>query len=97
MCASSRTWARVAMTRRLRSRFADLPGSVVERCVDDLWACCLHLGLVPDLEIIERLAGERLTGVVKGRPPSQRVSVQRKVIPAAGGTRVAARSARAPS
>jgi hypothetical protein len=58
------------LVARLRVRFADIPAENVRRCVDDLWCCCTHLGVRPDVRTIERLAASRLTGVVRGaRPP----------------------------
>jgi hypothetical protein len=41
--------------------------SAVRQCVDDLWACCRHLGVAPDVDLIESLAVSRLTGMASGR------------------------------
>jgi hypothetical protein len=51
--------------------FADQPVEMetVRRCVEDLWSCCLHLGIRPEEKTIAGLALSRLTGIVKGTPP----------------------------
>jgi hypothetical protein len=57
---------RTSVAERLCLRFPDLDQQTVHRCVSDLWACCRHLGVELDGEMVERLAATRLTGIVKG-------------------------------
>jgi len=44
----------------------------VDRCVTDTRACVAHLGIDPTPELVERIAREHLTGMVKSEPPSGR-------------------------
>lgn len=71
---------RAAVLNRLAGRFPELDSVVMRRCVDDIWACCEHLGVQPDTELVEKLAAERLTGVVKGSrlPPARPQSATSK-------------------
>ncbi|MFD0854944.1 hypothetical protein ACFQ07_22070, partial [Actinomadura adrarensis] len=61
-----------ALVSGLYDDFADQPVEMdtVRRCVEDLWSCCLHLGIRPEEKTIAGLALSRLTGIVKGTPPS---------------------------
>ncbi|RAY10837.1 hypothetical protein DPM19_33275 [Actinomadura craniellae] len=61
-----------ATAQRLAAEFVPIPPATVERCVADVEACVTHLGLDPTPEIIERVAREHLTGMIKSRPPSGR-------------------------
>lgn len=64
---------RAAVLDRLAGRFPELDSATMRRCVDDICACCEHLGVHPETELVERLVTARLTGVVKGsRPPPSR-------------------------
>lgn len=64
--------AREAIADRLYQRFLSLPPTTLHRCVDDLWAVCEHLGVRPTADLVERLAADRLTGIVLGAPPVPR-------------------------
>jgi hypothetical protein len=57
---------RTSVAERLCLQFPDLDQRTVHRCVNDLWACCRHLGVDLDGDMVERLAVTRLTGIVKG-------------------------------
>jgi hypothetical protein len=57
---------------RLRHEFAALPPDQVDRCVTDTRACVAHLGIDPTPALVERIAREHLTGMVKSEPPSGR-------------------------
>ncbi|MBP2706601.1 hypothetical protein JOL79_22595 [Microbispora sp. RL4-1S] len=59
------------VTARLAAEFLSVPLIVVDRCVSDAWVCGAHLGLTVTPEIAERLARERLLGVVNSAPPSR--------------------------
>jgi hypothetical protein len=71
---------RAAVLNRLADRFPELDSFAVRRCVDDICACCEHLGVHPDTDLVEKLATARLTGVVKGSrlPPSRQESATSK-------------------
>ena len=56
---------------RLAAEFLTVPLPSVARCVADTWACGEHLGLYVTPEIVERLARERLLGLVNSAPPSR--------------------------
>ncbi len=60
------------VTHRLAAEFLTVPLSAVARCVADAWACGEHLGLDVTPEIVERVARERLLGMVNSAPPSRR-------------------------
>ncbi|MEU7884514.1 hypothetical protein AB0B54_03350 [Microbispora bryophytorum] len=60
------------VTHRLAAEFLTVPPSTVARCVADAWACGQHLGLDVTAEIVERVARERLLGMVNSAPPSRR-------------------------
>ncbi|MBD3143588.1 hypothetical protein IEQ31_10420 [Microbispora camponoti] len=60
------------VTHRLAAEFLTVPPSTVARCVADAWACGQHLGLDVTAEIVERIARERLLGMVNSAPPSRR-------------------------
>jgi hypothetical protein len=57
-----------ALVAGLYDDFADVPVEIetVRRCVEDLWSCCVHLGIRPEAETIAGLALSRLDGIVKG-------------------------------
>jgi hypothetical protein len=57
-----------ALVAGLYDDFADerVEMETVRRCVEDLWSCCVHLGIRPEAKTIEGLALSRLTGIVKG-------------------------------
>jgi hypothetical protein len=57
---------------RLRHEFAALSPDQVDRCVTDTRACVAHLGIDPTPALVERIAREHLTGMVKSEPPSHR-------------------------
>lgn len=57
---------------RLAAEFLTVPLPTVDRCVADAWACGEHLGLAVTPEIVERVARERLLGMVNSAPPSRR-------------------------
>jgi hypothetical protein len=59
-----------SMARRLTAEFRPIPPAAVERCIADVEACVAHLGLDPTPPIVERMAREHLTGMLKARPPS---------------------------
>ena len=60
------------VSERLAAEFLTIPLSTVSRCVADAWACGEHLGLDVTPEIAERVARERLLGLVNSAPPSRR-------------------------
>jgi hypothetical protein len=60
------------ITRRLATMFVVFSHDTVERCVADVWACAEHLGFEATTPLIERMAYERLTAMVKSEPPSGR-------------------------
>jgi hypothetical protein len=59
------------VTARLAAEFLTVPATTVNRCVTDVWACGEHLGLTVTPEIAERVARERLLGLVNSTPPSR--------------------------
>jgi hypothetical protein len=72
---SSETRLRGPVIARLAAEFLTVPVDNVGRCVADVWACAEHLGLDVTPEIVERVARERLLGMVNSAPPSQRITV----------------------
>ncbi|HUK71937.1 MAG TPA: hypothetical protein VLW50_24755 [Streptosporangiaceae bacterium] len=58
------------VTTRLTAEFPALPATTVERCVTDTWMCADHLGLAVTAGLVERVARERLLGLVNSVPPS---------------------------
>lgn len=57
---------------RLAAEFVTVPPATLSRRVADVWACAEHLGLNVTPEIIERVARERLLGLVNSTPPPPR-------------------------
>jgi hypothetical protein len=60
------------ITQRLSSEFLGFPATTVDRCVSDAWACAEHLGIEVTPRLVERIAWEHLTAMVKSEPPSGR-------------------------
>jgi hypothetical protein len=60
------------ITRRLTAEFLVFPTTTVGRCVADAWACTEHLGIEVTPHLVERIAWEHLTAMVKSEPPSGR-------------------------
>ncbi|HEY7488119.1 MAG TPA: hypothetical protein VH912_26985 [Streptosporangiaceae bacterium] len=60
------------ITRRLATEFMVFSQDTVARCVADVWACAEHLGLEATPPLVERIAREHLTAMVKSEPPSGR-------------------------
>jgi hypothetical protein len=58
------------VTSRLTAEFPALAPATVERCVTDTWICADHLGLAVTAGLVERVARERLLGLVNSVPPS---------------------------
>ncbi|MEO5874955.1 MAG: hypothetical protein ABIS86_09900 [Streptosporangiaceae bacterium] len=61
-----------AVAGRLLHEFAALAPDQIDRCVTDVRACVAHLGVEPTPALVERIAREHLTGMVKSEPPSGR-------------------------
>jgi hypothetical protein len=61
-----------AVERRLSDEFGDLDPDAVRRCVADVSACVVHLGMEPAPALVELIAREHLVGMVKSEPPSGR-------------------------
>lgn len=57
---------------QLAREFSVLAPEVVTRCLTETRACVAHLGLDPEPDLVERIAREHLTGMVKSEPPSGR-------------------------
>ncbi|WP_055481401.1 hypothetical protein [Sphaerimonospora mesophila] len=57
---------------RLSAEFATVPATVLSRLVADVRACAEHLGLDVTPELVERVARERLLGLVNSTPPRDR-------------------------
>ncbi|MFI0448528.1 hypothetical protein [Actinomadura sp. 6N118] len=70
--ADHRSETRDVLARRLAVEFAAVSTGAVERCVADVRACMTHLGLDATPDHVERLARERLVGMIKSEPPSGR-------------------------
>lgn len=70
--ADHRNETREALARRLCDEFTTFPSSKVRRCVADVHACMIHLGLEATPDAVERMAREHLTGILKSEPPSGR-------------------------
>lgn len=68
--AEHRARAQDLLTRRLESEFGRLSATDVRRCVDEVRARMVHLGVDATPELVERMAREQLTGLVKSEPPS---------------------------
>ncbi len=60
------------VTQQLSAEFPALAAADIERCVGDTWICAQHLGLAVTARLVERIARERLLGVVNSVPPSGR-------------------------
>ena len=58
--------------QRLRHEFRDLAPEAVRRCVADVNACVIHLGMEAAPALVEAIAREHLVGMVKSDPPSGR-------------------------
>lgn len=58
------------ITQRLSDEFLAFSATTVGRCVSDAWACAEHLGLEITPHLVERIAWEHLTAMVKSEPPS---------------------------
>jgi hypothetical protein len=63
-----------AIDRRLADEFSGISPTTVERCVDDVRACVVHLGVDATPGLVERIAREHLVGMIKSEPPSGRSS-----------------------
>ena len=63
---------RHTITRRLTVEFMVFSTDTVARCVFDAWACADHLGLEVTPPLVEGIAREHLTAMVKSEPPSGR-------------------------
>jgi hypothetical protein len=61
------------ITQRLSIEFVVFSQDTVDRCVADVWACAEHLGLEVTPPLVERVAREHLTAMVKSEPPSGRL------------------------
>ena len=59
---------------RLTREFSVLSPEVVDDCVTEVRDCVVHLGIDPTPALVERIAREHLTGMIKSEPPSGRVS-----------------------
>ncbi|MBB4933102.1 hypothetical protein F4561_003922 [Lipingzhangella halophila] len=55
---------------RLHGEFGVLSHPHVERCVADAWKCAEHLGFEVTIDLVERVARERLQAMIKSEPPS---------------------------
>ena len=64
---------RASVTDRLVGEFPILPAATVRRQVEDARVCVRQLGLEATPWLIERVAREHLTHLVRSRPPSGRV------------------------
>jgi len=64
--------ARPAIAGRLTEEFPVLPTATVRRYVDDAWVCARQLGLEITPWLVERVAREHLTHLVRSAPPSGR-------------------------
>lgn len=53
---------------RLSGEFAGVPVELVGRCVRDVSACAVHLGVEPTAAVVERLARERLLALAWSAP-----------------------------
>jgi hypothetical protein len=60
------------MVRRLCRDFAELSPEAVEHCVDDVELRGRHLGVDLTPQLVEVVAREHLTSMVKSEPPSAR-------------------------
>lgn len=64
--------ARPAIADRLKDEFPVLPAATVRRQVDDAWVCARQLGLEITPWLVERVAREHLTHLIRSTPPSGR-------------------------
>jgi len=64
--------ARPAIAGRLVDEFPILPAATVRRQVDDAWVCARQLGLEVTPWLVERIAREHLTHLIRSTPPSGR-------------------------
>ena len=64
--------ARPAIAGRLIDEFPIIPAATVRRQVDDAWVCALQLGLEVTPWLVERVAREHLTHLIRSTPPSGR-------------------------
>lgn len=71
--AGHQTEIRHTITQRLNAEFLAFSPTTVDRCVSDAWACAEHLGLEVTPPLVERIAREHLTAMVKSEPPSGRL------------------------
>jgi hypothetical protein len=70
--ASHQSEIRHTITLRLTDEFMVFSADTIARCVSDAWACAEHLGLEVTPPLVERIAREHLTAMVKSEPPSGR-------------------------
>ena len=63
---------RHTITQRLSDEFLVFSTTTVGRCVSDAWECAQHLGIQVTPHLVERIAWEHLTAMVKAEPPSGR-------------------------
>lgn len=61
-----------AIGDQLSGEFAVLPAATVRRQVEDAWVCVRQLGLEITPWLVERVAREHLTHLVRSEPPSGR-------------------------
>lgn len=64
--------ARPAIADRLMDEFSMLPAATVRKHVDDAWVCARQLELAITPWLVERIAREHLTHLVRSAPPSGR-------------------------
>lgn len=64
--------ARPAIAGRLMNEFPVLSSATVRRQVDDAWVCAHQLGLEITPWLVERVAREHLTHLIRSTPPSGR-------------------------
>ncbi|GII79861.1 hypothetical protein Sru01_48430 [Sphaerisporangium rufum] len=53
---------------RLSGEFATVPAETVRRCVADVRACAVHLGVEPTAATVERIAREHLRALASSVP-----------------------------
>ncbi|WP_405145787.1 hypothetical protein OG589_02590 [Sphaerisporangium sp. NBC_01403] len=59
---------RELVSARLSDEFLTVPIEIVERCVEDVWACAAHLGVDVTAPVVERIAREHLLALVSSAP-----------------------------
>ncbi|RJL34418.1 hypothetical protein D5H75_08270 [Bailinhaonella thermotolerans] len=64
--------ARARVRARLAAEFLTVPVDTVDRYVCDVWICAEHLGVEATPPVVERIARERLLGLIHSEPPSSR-------------------------